>query len=69
MRSEIFPQPDVVIAAEAVVGEGPVFDHRTGRLCWVDILDGALYENDLAAGTQAVARLDTLLGAAVPRGA
>lgn len=63
----VFPQPDVLIPAEAAVGEGPVIDHRTGRLCWVDILEGLLYENDLDAGSQHAATLETILGAAAPR--
>src|SRR3954451_1447474 len=66
-KVEVFAQPDVVIAADAAVGEGPVFDPRTGRLCWVDILGGRLYENDLAARTQHVATLGTLVGAVAPR--
>jgi sugar lactone lactonase YvrE len=66
-NAEVFPQPDLLIGAEASVGEGPVIDPRTGRLCWVDILEGLLYENDLAAGSQHVASLGTIVGAAVPR--
>jgi len=64
---DVFPQPDLLIGAEADVGEGPVFDRRTGRLCWVDILEGRLYENDLEAGGQHVAMLGTIVGAAAPR--
>ena len=66
-KVEVFPHPDVLIPADANVGEGPVIDHRTGRLCWVDILEGLLYENDLDAGTQHVASLGTVVGAAAPR--
>ena len=29
---------DVVVASGAELGEGPVWDARTGRLAWVDIL-------------------------------
>jgi len=64
---DVFPQPDLLIGAEAAVGEGPVIDRRTGRLCWVDILEGRLYENDLEAGSQHVAMLGTIVGAAAPR--
>ena len=53
--AERFPEPDVLIPAEASVGEGPVIDHRTGRLCWVDIVEGMLYENDLTDGRQTAA--------------
>lgn len=65
--AERFPEPDVLIPAEASVGEGPVIDHRTGRLCWVDIVEGILYENDLTDGRQTVTQLGTLVGAAAPR--
>lgn len=64
---EVFAQPDVVIPARATVGEGPVFDRRSGRLCWVDIDNGMLFENDLETGEQTHSTLPTLLGAAAPR--
>jgi sugar lactone lactonase YvrE len=64
---ERFPEPDVLIAAEASVGEGPVFDHRTGRLCWVDIVEGILHESGLTDGRQTVATLGTMVGAVAPR--
>jgi sugar lactone lactonase YvrE len=68
MRSvEIFPQPDVVIRGRANVGEGPVFDRRTGRLCWVDIPNGLLLQSDLATGEQTRSTMDTMLGAVAPR--
>jgi sugar lactone lactonase YvrE len=65
--STIFPTPEVVVSARATVGEGPVLDRRSGRLCWVDIDSGFLYEDDLAAGHQARWSTGTLLGAAAPR--
>jgi sugar lactone lactonase YvrE len=64
---EVLPVPDVVIRGGAEVGEGPVVDPRTGRLCWVDITGGVLYENDLETGAQSVSRMSTMLGAAAPR--
>lgn len=63
-----YPAPDVVVRARATVGEGPVWDRRTGRLCWVDINNGKLFEDDLRAGEQISWSLDTQLGAAAPRG-
>src|SRR6218665_59892 len=59
--------PRVVIRAHAAVGEGPAFDARTGRLIWVDITGGCLFENDLTTGAQNTVHVDTLIGAAVPR--
>ncbi len=64
---ERLPAPDVLIPAEASVGEGPVIDPWTGHLCWVDIVEGMLYENDLTGGEQTVAALGTMIGAAAPR--
>lgn len=59
--------PDIVIAADAEVGEGPVFDRRTGRLVWVDITRGSMFENDLESGAQTRTDFDTMLGAVAPR--
>jgi sugar lactone lactonase YvrE len=64
---ERFAVPDVVVPAEAVVGEGPVTDHRTGRLVWVDLLAGMIHETDLRTGDQRDTRLETLIGAVAPR--
>lgn len=62
-----FPEPDLLMRMQMSVGEGPVFDHRTGRLCWVDITNGTLFENDLSTGQQWASTFDTLLGAVAPR--
>jgi sugar lactone lactonase YvrE len=59
--------PDVIISADAQVGEGPVFDARTGRLVWVDISEGTIFENDLVSGEQARTKVDTMVGAIAPR--
>jgi sugar lactone lactonase YvrE len=59
--------PDLVVPGRCEVGEGPVFDPRTGRLCWVDINNGLLFERDLATGEQVEANVGTALGAAAPR--
>ncbi|MBN9194634.1 MAG: SMP-30/gluconolactonase/LRE family protein [Microbacterium sp.] len=67
MGVQVFAQPEVVIPSDAETGEGPVFDHRTGRLVWVDIPNGGLLETDLASGRTTRTSLGTSLGAAVPR--
>lgn len=66
---ELLKAPDVVIRADAEVGEGPVFDPRTGKLVWVDITGGEMFEDDLETGLQARTKLDTLIGAVAPRAA
>lgn len=41
---------DVVLAAGARLGEGPVWDARTSRLRWVDILRGRVHRFDPVTG-------------------
>ena len=67
MDAAMDAQPHVVIKARSEVGEGPAVDPRTGRLVWVDIPRGELFENDLRTGRQHRVALDTMVGAAVPR--
>lgn len=62
-----YPQPELLIHADAETGEGPVLDRRSGRLCWVDITRGVLFENDLVSGDQRRTELDVMVGAAAPR--
>jgi sugar lactone lactonase YvrE len=57
----------VAIRAEAEIGESPVFDARTGELCWVDLANGHLIRSDLARGTHRRWELGTMLGATAPR--
>jgi sugar lactone lactonase YvrE len=64
---EAVTTPDVVVAGRYEVGEGPVFDPRTGRLCWVDINGGLVCERDLATGEQVEHEVGLAVGAAVPR--
>ncbi|MEA2673465.1 MAG: hypothetical protein QOI92_657, partial [Chloroflexota bacterium] len=58
---------EVVVAAECELGEGPVWDARTGRIVWVDILGRHVYLHDPTTGaTESIATpLD--VGAIVPR--
>ncbi|MFD3927660.1 SMP-30/gluconolactonase/LRE family protein [Streptomyces sp. NPDC058614] len=49
------------------VGEGPVFDPRTGRLVWVDIYGCKVYEDDLSSGRQTVTEVGMMVGAVAPR--
>ena len=59
--------PEVAVFAAAVVGEGPVWDPRSGLFCWVDLAEGELFESDLRTGVTTSTPTGTLLGAAVPR--
>ncbi|MFJ1588295.1 SMP-30/gluconolactonase/LRE family protein [Streptomyces sp. NPDC088197] len=59
---------DVAVRSDtSEVGEGPVFDPRTGRLVWVDIYGGTVYEDDLATGRQTVTEVGVMVGAVAPR--
>ncbi len=63
-----YPVPDAIIVSdESEVGEGPVFDPRTGRLVWVDIYGGKVFENDLNTGEQTTTKVGTMVGAVAPR--
>lgn len=64
---QVLSTPDVVVRADAETGEGPVWDRRTGRFCWVDIPQGKLFENDLETGAQWSTTVGSMLGAAAPR--
>ncbi len=41
---------DVVINLRSQLGEGPVWDHRIGRLAWLDILEGFVHLTEVASG-------------------
>jgi len=43
---------ECVQQANAVLGEGPVWDERSGSLFWLDIRRGEIYQHHLASGTQ-----------------
>ncbi|MBB5868659.1 sugar lactone lactonase YvrE [Allocatelliglobosispora scoriae] len=50
-----------------VLGEGPSFDDRTGRVSWVDVGAERLLWRDLATGEAGETPFDELVSAAVPR--
>ncbi|OAS17742.1 SMP-30/gluconolactonase/LRE family protein [Paenibacillus oryzisoli] len=52
---------------QANLGEGPVWDHTTGELIWVDINGQAVHLYNPADGSSRTIRLDQKIGAAVPR--
>jgi sugar lactone lactonase YvrE len=55
--------PDVVVPANAETGEGPVWDHRTGELVWVDIPAGVLHRSDVRSGADTAVNLGMMVGA------
>jgi sugar lactone lactonase YvrE len=59
---------DVAVRSDTSdVGEGPVFDARTGRLVWVDIYGCKVFEDDLVSGRQTVTEVGMMVGAVAPR--
>src|SRR5437762_2914379 len=60
---------DVLLEAQATLGEGPVWDGRSNRLAWVDILARKLNFTDPATGETESIGTPSDIGAAVPRAA
>lgn len=55
---------EVTVAAECgdVLGEGPLWDARSGRLLWIDILRGIVHAWSAPGRVAEVLRVDALLG-------
>lgn len=60
---------DVVVAAGAELGEGPVWDSRSGRLAWVDILGRRIHLTDPRTGDTESVEVPLDVGAIAPRAA
>jgi sugar lactone lactonase YvrE len=58
---------EVVLEAEASVGEGPVWDERTNVLVWVDIMNNALHTFDPVSGQDRQLDVGQPVGAAALR--
>lgn len=59
---------DVVIDMGSRLGEGPLWDHRKGRLAWVDILAGLVHFTDPESGVTTTVPVGTDVGAVVLHG-
>lgn len=66
---EVSDGVEVVVAAEAELGEGPVWDARSGRLAWVDILSSRILLTDVRSGATDVIPVPLHVGAVAPRAA
>jgi sugar lactone lactonase YvrE len=58
---------EVAVRAEAQLGEGPTWDAATGRLLWIDILNGRIHTFDPATGHRTVRTAHQHIGAVKPR--
>lgn len=57
------PGVSVLLRAEALLGEGPLWSPRDGRLYWVDILAPAIHATDPATGRDEMTPVEELVGA------
>ncbi len=54
---------DLLVDAHAEVGEGPVWDERSGSLWWVDILGGSVHRTDVSTGADETIAVGQPIGA------
>lgn len=60
-------EAELVLDAKATLGEGSLWDWKSGKLIWIDILGQKLHRYDPADGTDECYELDQPIGTAVPR--
>jgi sugar lactone lactonase YvrE len=58
--------PELVVGFGSLLGEGPVWDARIGRVAWVDILEGRLHLTAPDGETRTI-RLPSPVGSIAPR--
>jgi sugar lactone lactonase YvrE len=66
---EISDGVEMVVEASAELAEGPIWDPRTNRLAWVDILARRIHLTDLGTGGDEVIQTPLHVGAVAPRAA
>lgn len=59
-------QAQLFIEHRHELAEGPVYDHRTNSLLWVDILPGKVYRQNLADSASEEFSFDAAVGCVVP---
>jgi sugar lactone lactonase YvrE/DNA-binding IclR family transcriptional regulator len=65
--AEISPGVALAVRAEALLGEGPLWSARDGRLLWVDILAPAIHVSDPATGADQVLATEEMVASLAPR--
>ncbi len=58
---------ELVLDAHAELGEGPIWDHRSSELIWLDILAGQVHRFDPATGRDGAVDVGSHVGAAALR--
>ena len=66
-QQELQATADVVVEADSVLGEGPVWDAADGTLLWIDILADRVHRSDLGRGATTTIQADRTVGAIAPR--
>ena len=64
---EISDGVEVVVQADAELAEGPIWDSRTNRLAWVDILARRIHLTDVGRGDTEAIEVPLHVGAVAPR--
>jgi sugar lactone lactonase YvrE len=63
----VSPGVALAVRAEALLGEGPLWSARDGRLLWVDILAPAIHVSDPATGADQVLATEEMVASLAPR--
>jgi sugar lactone lactonase YvrE len=54
---------ELVVDAHAELAEGPIWDDRTERLYWIDLLGGIVHKTDPSSGADDTVKVGTAIGA------
>jgi sugar lactone lactonase YvrE len=63
----MLPAPTVLYQHDALIGEGPVWDPRIGKLVWVDIANRHVFSTDPVSGSTVRRELEVAVGVVLPR--
>ena len=66
-RADTEVTADVVVRANAELGEGPVWDTRSGRIAWIDILGRRIHLTDPRTGETKSIEVPSPVGSIAPR--
>jgi sugar lactone lactonase YvrE len=61
------PEAQLLVDVKARLGEGPVWDDRTGNVVWIDIEGAELHQTDPVTGQTTTIQVPLPIGVAVPR--
>lgn len=67
MTHRTLPAAEILYQHDALVGEGPVWDPRIGKLVWVDIPNDTVFTTDPASGETTSRDLGRATGIVLPR--